>query len=62
MRAIYEGKQYTLKGRRRVRELLNTLNLNREEVLVIRGKELLTEDDWIEENDEVEIWNVISGG
>ena len=46
----------------RVHELLNKLNLNPESHLVIRRGELLTNDDLILEEDQIEILSSISGG
>jgi tRNA-5-methyluridine54 2-sulfurtransferase len=49
-------------GARRVRELLERLELNPETVLVIRGADLLTREERLDPSDEVEIRPVISGG
>ena len=46
----------------RVYELLNKLNLNPESHLVIRGRELLTNDDLLLEEDQIEILSSISRG
>jgi uncharacterized protein (TIGR00269 family) len=45
-----------------VRRLLERLGINPETVLVIRGSELLTREERLEDADEVEIRPVISGG
>jgi sulfur carrier protein len=42
--------------------LLDRLGLNREEVLVIRGDELVPGDETLADDDNVEIRPVISGG
>jgi sulfur carrier protein len=55
-------REVELAGRRRVRELLKELNVLPDTVLVIRGDELLTADQVVEEADEVEIRPAISGG
>lgn len=47
---------------RTVRDLLERLQLNPETVLVVRGAELLTRDARLEEDDEVEVRPVVSGG
>lgn len=57
-----QGKEVELAGRRRVRELLNELGVLPETVLVIRGRELLTVDEVVREDDVVELRPVISGG
>ena len=45
-----------------VRQLLNALSLRRTEVLVIRGRELLTADRRLEQGDDIRIRQVISRG
>ena len=49
-------------GGRRVREVLGELDINPETVLVIRARELLTREERLGEDDEIEIRPVISGG
>jgi sulfur carrier protein len=46
----------------RVLVLLKKLSLSPETVMVIRGDRLLTEDEVINADDEIEIRSVISGG
>lgn len=43
-------------------DLLKELNLSPESTIVVRSDEVLTEDDWIEEDDEVKVISAISGG
>ncbi len=57
-----QGREVELHGRRRVRELLTELGVLPETVLVIRGRDLLTIDEVLTEDDEVELRPVISGG
>lgn len=57
-----QGREVELAGRRRVRELLVELGVIPETVLVIRGRELLTQDEVVREDDVVELRPVISGG
>jgi len=57
-----QGREVELAGRRRVRELLAELGVLPETVLVIRGRDLLTIDEVVAENDVVELRPVISGG
>jgi sulfur carrier protein len=57
-----QGKEVELAGRRRVRELLAELGLLPETVLVIRGRDLLTIDEVVREDDVIELRPVISGG
>ena len=56
------SRQVELAGRRRVKELLRELDILPDTVLVIRGKELLTADQVVAEDDMVEVRPVISGG
>ena len=51
-----------LSGRHRVRDVLRRLDLLPGTVMVIRGDELVPEDDVLEADDVVEIRSVISGG
>jgi sulfur carrier protein len=57
-----QGREVEIHGRRRVRELLAELGVLPETVLVIRGRDLLTIDEVVTEDDEVELRPVISGG
>jgi sulfur carrier protein len=57
-----QGKEVELSGRRRVKELLAEMGLLPETVLVIRGRELLTIDEVVREDDVIELRPVISGG
>jgi sulfur carrier protein len=57
-----QGKEVELAGRRRVKELLAELGLLPETVLVIRGRDLLTIDEVVREDDVIELRPVISGG
>jgi sulfur carrier protein len=57
-----QGREVELHGRRRVRELLAELGVLPDTVLVIRGRDLLTIDEVVTEDDEVELRPVISGG
>jgi sulfur carrier protein len=56
------NRQVELTGRRRVGDLLKELGVLPDTVLVIRGKELLTADAVVAEEDVVEVRPVISGG
>lgn len=55
-------REITVSGSRRVRELLVEVGLHPDAVLVIRGRELLTREDTVEDADTVEVRPVISGG
>jgi sulfur carrier protein len=55
-------REVDVKGPRRVKELLKELSLLPEAVLVVRGDELVTEDDVLRDDDRIEIRPVMSGG
>ena len=55
-------REVEVKGPRRVREVLKELNLLPESVLVVRGDDLVTEDELLADEDRIEIRPVISGG
>jgi len=58
----FRGQVFEFDKRMRVKELLEKLNLSPESTLVVRGEEVLTEDEWLEEEDEVKVISAISGG
>ncbi|MDN5346711.1 MAG: sulfur carrier protein [Clostridia bacterium] len=51
-----------ISGKHTVRNILRLLQINPETVLVVKGGQLLTQDVVVEENEEIEIWPVTSGG
>ena len=55
-------REVEIKGPKRVREVLRDLNLIVEAHLVIRGDDLMTEDELALDSDRLEIRPVISGG
>lgn len=55
-------REVEVKGPRRVKDLLKELGLLPETVLVVRGDDLVTEDDMLRDDDHIEIRPVISGG
>ena len=55
-------REVEVKGPRRVREVLKELNLLPKSVLVVRGDDLVTEDELLKDEDRIEIRPVISGG
>lgn len=58
----HPDRDVEIKGPKRVKELLRDLNLVVEAHLVIRGDDLVTEDEMLKDSDQVEIRPVISGG
>lgn len=57
-----EQKEQTLTFNGTVKQLLDHIKINSEEVLVVKDSELLTEDDVLKDSDSVRILSVISGG
>ena len=55
-------REIELPGGRKVLDLLRELELIPESVLVIREDELLMEEEWLGDQDRIEIRPVISGG
>jgi sulfur carrier protein ThiS len=57
-----QRKQIEIEGRRRVADILRHLGLLPGTAIVIRGDELVTDEEVVEANESIEIRNVISGG
>lgn len=57
-----EGAVREIAGSHTVKEILKRLDINPESVLVIRDKKILTPDVVVKEDEEIEVWPVISGG
>ena len=57
-----QHRQVDLSGRHRVADILHQLGLLPGTVMVIRGDELVTEHEFVEADEAIEIRNVISGG
>jgi sulfur carrier protein len=55
-------REVEVHGRRQVASLLRELSLSGESHLVIRGEAVLTGDQWLEDDDRVEILSAVSGG
>lgn len=62
VRLCQPERDLEIKGPKRVKELLRDLGLVQEAHLVIRGDDLVTEDEMLKDDDTVEIRPVISGG
>ena len=58
----HPARTVDVKGPKRVKDLLRELNLIVEAHLVIKGDDLVTEDEMLYDQDRVEIRPVISGG
>jgi sulfur carrier protein len=58
----HPARTVEIKGPKKVKDLLRELNLVVEAHLVIKGNDLVTEDEMLYEGDQIEIRPVISGG
>jgi sulfur carrier protein len=58
----HPARTVEVKGPKKVKELLRDLNLVVEAHLVIKGDDLVTEDEMLYDGDQIEIRPVISGG
>ena len=58
----HPARTVEVKGPKKAKELLRELNLVVEAHLVIKGNELVTEDEMLYDGDQIEIRPVISGG
>jgi len=62
MKVRYGQQEYEFAERMRVRALLEKLGILPETVVVVRNDEIVTEDEWLEVEDDVELIRVVSGG
>ena len=62
MKITYRDKEWELRGRRRVQDAIKEVGLIPQTVLAVRDGKLLTEDVMLDEDDEVKLVAVISGG
>ena len=62
MKITYRDKQWELDGRRRVRDAIREVGLIPQAVLAVRDGKLVAEDTMIDEEDEIKLVAVISGG
>lgn len=58
----HPARTVEIKGPKRVKDLLRELQLVVEAHLVIRGDDLVTEDEMLSDHDHIEVRPVISGG
>ena len=62
MKVIYRNQEWELRGRWRVRDAIEEVGLVAQTVIAVRDGKLLTEDVILEDQDEVKLVAVISGG
>ncbi len=63
IKVLYRGKEIELPEKRlKAKELLKKLGLSPLSSLVIKNDEVISEEDYVEENDKIRVVNAISGG
>ncbi len=63
IRVLYRGKEIEVEGERiKAKDLLKKLGLSPLSSLVVKNGEVISEEDYVEEGDEVRVVNAISGG
>ena len=62
MKITYRDQEWELEGRRRVQDAVKEVGLLPQTVLAVRDGKLLTGDLMLEEDDEIKLVAVISGG
>jgi len=62
MKVKVKNKTYQFNIKLKAKELLRKLNLQSQSSIVVRNGEVITEDEYIQPEDEVEIIDAISGG
>jgi sulfur carrier protein ThiS len=58
----YRNRQWSVPGNVTVRDLVDSLGLNPESVLVLKDDRLITEKTRLGENAEIKLISVVSGG
>ncbi len=58
----FRNKEWEVEGGKTVRQVIEELGLDPEAVLAVKGKKLLNEETVIEDEDEIKLIAVISGG
>jgi sulfur carrier protein len=63
IKLVLRKKEFQLEGKSiQVKQALQQLSLSPEAHLLVRGGDLLNENDWLKDGDEVKVVPVISGG
>ena len=62
MKLTYRNRSWELKGGIAARDAIKQAGLNPESVLVVRNGQLVTDDTILQEEDEVKLVAVVSGG
>ena len=63
IKVLYRGKEYEFPEKKlKAKELIRRLGLSPLSSLVVKNGEVISEEDYVEEGDEVRVINAISGG
>lgn len=62
MKITYRDKEWELDGSRRVREAIEEVGLSPDTLIAVRNGKVVSEDMMLDEDDEVKLLAVISGG
>ena len=63
IKVLYRGKEYEFPEKKlKAKELIRKLGLSPLSSLVVKNGEVISEEDYVEEGDEVRVINAISGG
>lgn len=62
MKVRYRDKEWELEGRRTVRQAIEELGLSSRTLLAVRDGKVVTDDEMLEDDDEIKLLAVISGG
>lgn len=57
-----QNKKIELKFNGKASELIKKLKISQESILIIRNDELITDDEKLDDKDEIKILSVVSGG
>lgn len=61
---LFQNRKYKFESRKTIKavDLLNKMNINPEIILISKNGKIVTEEDFIENNDKIELLKIISGG
>ena len=63
IKVLYRGKEYEFPEKKlKAKELIRRLGLSPLSSLVVKNGEVIPEEDYVEDGDEVRVINAISGG
>ncbi|EDP75157.1 MoaD/ThiS family protein [Hydrogenivirga sp. 128-5-R1-1] len=63
IKVLYRGREIEVEGKRlKAKELLKKLGLSPLSSLVVKNGEVISEEEYVEEGDNIRVINAISGG